>query len=494
VKNPQKLATVVTTDEGKFQFTDVPGGKYALEGSKKAFVTAGYEQHESYSTAIVTGAGLDTENLILKLPPTAVLSGKVLDEDGDPVRHATITLYYSDHLEGVDQIRVHRREQTDDLGNYELPSLMPGTYFLSASATPWYAIHPRPDTGTPKTNADEEQGSRVDRALDVAYPTTYYADTTDTDSASAIPVKGGEHLQVDIHLSPVPALRITFHAPSDEKGAFLFPRLEQPAFDGSTFVPTATVGTKSPGVFELIGVPAGRYNVRMQGPSASFQMDAVDLTKDGEDIDTSKAESASTVKVSVKLLGDSIIPDQLKIGLVGKNRMIESSTKLDSKGEGVFLNVSPGRYRVVNFGVPRLYAVLSLSAEGADLVGRRLIVKPGSSASLSVTLTSGTAEIEGVAKLASKPLAGAMIVLIPKDAEGSTDLFHRDQSDLDGTFVLRGVIPGSYTIVAIENGWDLDWSQPAFLAAYAKKGRAIDVSGQNGKPVVLPEPIEVQQK
>jgi hypothetical protein len=37
------------------------------------------------------------------------------------------------------------------------------------------------------------------------------------------------------------------------------------------------------------------------------------------------------------------------------------------------------------------------------------------------------------------------------------DLFRRDQSDLDGTFSLHGVIPGTYTVVAIDNGWDLDW-------------------------------------
>lgn len=87
-----------------------------------------------------------------------------------------------------------------------------------------------------------------------------------------------------------------------------------------------------------------------------------------------------------------------------------------------------------------------------------------------------------------------MVVLIPKEPDGTADLFHRDQSDLDGTFALRGVIPGSYTVVAIENGWDLDWSQPAVIAAYAKNGHTIEVPSPNGKPILLPEPIEVQRK
>ena len=59
--------------------------------------------------------------------------------------------------------------------------------------------------------------------------------------------------------------------------------------------------------------------------------------------------------------------------------------------------------------------------------------------------------------------------------KGIADLFRRDQSDLDGTFSLRDVTPGKYTLVAIENGWDLDWSQPEVIAVYAKHGRAVEV-------------------
>jgi len=87
-----------------------------------------------------------------------------------------------------------------------------------------------------------------------------------------------------------------------------------------------------------------------------------------------------------------------------------------------------------------------------------------------------------------------MAVLVPKEPEGHSDLFYRDQSDLDGTFAMHNVVPGFYTIVAIENGWDLDWSQPGVIAAYAKHGRKVEVSDQPGKPLILPEPVELQSK
>ncbi len=49
-----------------------------------------------------------------------------------------------------------------------------------------------------------------------------------------------------------------------------------------------------------------------------------------------------------------------------------------------------------------------------------------------------------------------MIALVPRDPDADRELFRRDQSDLDGTFSLGNVIPGEYTVVAIENGWDLN--------------------------------------
>ncbi len=54
--------------------------------------------------------------------------------------------------------------------------------------------------------------------------------------------------------------------------------------------------------------------------------------------------------------------------------------------------------------------------------------------------------VEGFAKRDGKPVGGAMIVLVPKDSEGDSDRFRRDESDLDGSFLLKDVVPGSYTV------------------------------------------------
>ena len=81
-------AFIITTDDGRFTFASLYRGKYSLEGAKRGFIPAAYEQHEQFSTAIVTGTDFNTEDLVLRLTPLALLSGKVIDESGDPVRKA----------------------------------------------------------------------------------------------------------------------------------------------------------------------------------------------------------------------------------------------------------------------------------------------------------------------------------------------------------------------------------------------------------------------
>jgi hypothetical protein len=49
-------------------------------------------------------------------------------------------------------------------------------------------------------------------------------------------------------------------------------------------------------------------------------------------------------------------------------------------------------------------------------------------------------------------------------------------------------------VLAIENGWDLDWSQPGVIAAYLKRGRAIEIGNQSGRIMNLSDAVEVQSK
>ena len=184
----QNIQFVVTSDDGRFEF-HVPAGKFALQGAKRGFITAAYNQHDQFSTAIVTGAGIDAENLTLRLSPNAVLTGRVLDEFGEPVRNAQIIVYRENRFSGISRISRFRGATTDDQGKYEVTPLDEGTYFVSAKATPWYAVHPvsaPEDSTNPPVQVDPSRCVVSDHV---------YCDTTETDSATPIPVRGGDRLK-----------------------------------------------------------------------------------------------------------------------------------------------------------------------------------------------------------------------------------------------------------------------------------------------------------
>jgi Carboxypeptidase regulatory-like domain len=491
-KSPQSFQVILTSEDGRFDFATVPAGKFSLSGAKRGFIPAAYNQHDQFSTAIVTGAGVDTANLVLKLTPNATISGKILDEAGEPVRHGTVTLYQVDHQQGVDQIHQAQNVQTDDLGAYEMPLLRAGTYYLSAQATPWYAVHPPPEMDNPQSRDHSQLAATADRSLDVAYPMTYYPDVTDSDGATPIPLRGGEHLQVDIHLNPVPALRLVFRVPGDGQHGYMFPQLFQHSMEGPTSINGATGTMVSPGFVEVSGIPAGRYDVRLEGHGRATLISAVDLSTQGQEVDASAGEALSNVKVTVQAPEDKKL-SQLVVGLLSKG-MMKGEMQLNDKGEAEIAQITPGRYEVVLFGLRRQYSIARISAEGAEVSGHMVSITAGSSPSIALTVVPGIVQVVGTAKRAGKPIAGAMVVLVPKDVEGNRDLFRRDQSDLDGTFTLGNVIPGSYTLVAIEDGWDLDWSKPEVITVYARHGRPVEIGNVPGRPVRVDEPIEVISK
>jgi hypothetical protein len=87
-----------------------------------------------------------------------------------------------------------------------------------------------------------------------------------------------------------------------------------------------------------------------------------------------------------------------------------------------------------------------------------------------------------------------MVVLVPKNRSAFRSLVRRDQSDSDGSFALRDVVPGQYTLVAIPDGWALDWAQPELIGRYLPKGVAVTITENSGKLVRLSEPVPVQAR
>ena len=93
-------------------------------------------------------------------------------------------------------------------------------------------------------------------------------------------------------------------------------------------------------------------------------------------------------------------------------------------------------------------------------------------------------ELTGVTVQNEQPLSSAMVLLLPEDpARGS--LIRRDQSDSDGTFKLSEILPGRYTLLAIDNGKDFAYRDPTAIQPYLAQGTVLEFPRQNDGPVKI---------
>ncbi len=489
-RDRSKVISVVTSENGQFAFSQLRPGKYSLQGAKRGFISAAYDQHEQFSTAIVTGPEFSTDSLVLQLTPMALITGHVFDEYGDPVRHAQVFLYLEDHRGGMSRISRLMSSSTDDRGYYDFAQLRPGKYFVSVSAKPWYAVHPVNGS----EGASQSAQPTVSPGLDVVYPTTYYGGATEADGATPLEVKGGDRQQVDVHLNPTPALHLTFRVQEDQPGQNGMIMLQKHVFDSLEFEQPENMQRVAPGVYEVTGVPPGHYTASLRNPSTGQleQASDVDLVRDGQELDTTHGEPLGSLKLTVKLPGDELLPKQFALALQDSRKRLVAFRQPDAAGLFSFEDLAPGKYAILVAAAGKPYSVVRTSSTSGEVAGHEVTITPGVALEMNALLSVGVVSIEGVVHKKDQPVAGIMVALVPKDPEAHIELFRRDQSDFDGTFLLRGVIPGSYTIVAVEDAWGFEWLQPGVLARYVQHGQELTIGDLMRGSVHLPDPVEVQ--
>jgi hypothetical protein len=385
-------------------------------------------------------------------------------------------LLYSTGINGGSQ-GVRRRAQvlTDDEGSYHFAHLAPGKYLLAVSTRPWYAVHPH--LYRSKTLAlDEPQEEPGTVPLDVAYPLTFYRDTIDPAGATVITVARGEKAIANVSLHPVAALHIRISAGNPDpqqnpNGPYIM--LQENLFDGTLISVMANSRGVAPGVIEVTGMVPGHYTMQIysvaNGRQQTLSSREVDLASNGE-IDKSPGRPTASVTASVQFDPASASLKQLGIQLANKDTRQVLSEQISAEGQAEFKAVPPGNYEIsVNANDA---FIKSISATGATVAGRAMEIKGPDPVKLVLVVAQGQGHVTGKALRGGKPFAGAMIVLVPADPAHNQVLFRRDQSDTDGSFMLAAV-PGKYMLLALENGWDLEWLDPEVLKPYMALGESV---------------------
>ncbi len=472
----------ITDDEGVFAFTGVPPGKYVLSARHRGYVAQTYQQHEFFTTAIIVGPGLESENLIFGLRPAASISGVVDDESGDPVRHANVLLYRHMFTGGRRRTVQMGGANTNDEGYYHFGHLDPGTYFVAVSAQPWYAQHARTvhmftkSSNDPATRETLQPIAEQNQALDVVYPIAFYSNAGDLQGATPIALHSGDGAIADFRMRPVPSMHFMVRTPAPDPEQNTGVSVTQTVTESSTIWLPAQVNQVAPGLMEVTGVPQGRFNLVLnsqRGSAATHRSQSVQPENDSE-VDVTRNTSSVVVSGILRIEDGPPVPQPARVRLVIPATGEISDTTVSAAGEFSFKDnpVEPGNYEIVIIE-PQALFIRSLTSENAKTSGRSFQIATAQDVSLTIHASKGNGRVTGVALNKDKPASGVMIVLAPLDLKSNPALFRRDQSDSDGSFALNVVVPGRYTLMAIEDGWDLEWGDPAVLQKYIAGGESV---------------------
>jgi hypothetical protein len=322
---------------------------------------------------------------------------------------------------------------------------------------------------------------------------TYFDSTTDERAATPIELAGGMRQEANISLHAVPALHISIPAPQRADGSVVMPQLQRIAFGN-------VIDTESSGDFfggaegrtlEMGGVAPGHYELTDGEPQRIVD---VDLSAN-QQINAEAGSTANAVSGEVRMISGAAVPEEMTLSL---NRLDggagQSQFATEVRG-GLFsfIPVPPGEYEVWATAGDKRMPIVATKLGSKERAGNEIALSEGSP-TLRVIVTGAEMRIEGFAKKNGRGAAGAMMVLLPRNTAQWKALTRRDQSDSDGSFAFRDVAPGEYTVVAIENGWPLDWSSPQVMERYLHAGTNVAVSENAGKVVRLSAPVVVQER
>ena len=487
--------TASTDATGHFSIDKIPEGRYDLEVDRANYLDMRYgqDQLDKPGAFLSLAAGQKITDLLFRLHRTAVITGRVLDEDGDPVRDASVTAVAHTLVHGRTKIESSDSEKTNDLGVYRIVDLAPGRYFILANS--------------PEASPMREPSEQTDD-----YLPTYYPGTTERVRASTLEVKSGDEITgIDFVFVPKPPTRgykIHGHVlnslteyPDSNVVVVLFPRAISRDPDLDSDLDSDQKGStadKKTGEFEIKDVSPGEYIAAAMSYAggkrriATQNVDVSDADVDGVSIVLTRgidipvrvtlegkaAASAADVRVLVLPAEDgttiNLAPGQEAVAL--------------PDGSFVLKEIGDGSYSLDVHSKCRECYLKSARANGVDLLEQGVQVASGAAPSpIAIVYSSNSGTLTGaVTSKDDLPAPGALVVLVPdSDFHKKAHQFKNSTTDQYGHFEIRGVPPGRYKAFAWERIDESSYGDPDFLKPFESMAESFDIAGGEQKSVQL---------
>ncbi|HTS64349.1 MAG TPA: carboxypeptidase-like regulatory domain-containing protein [Candidatus Acidoferrales bacterium] len=476
------IRSIDTDEQGRFSFAGLDSGKYRLSAERQGFLRQNYgeRKYSGGGTPILVGDGQTVKGILLRMNPQAVITGKVLDEDGEPLARVQVRAMRYEYSGGRRQWDEVASADTSDIGEYRLADLKPGRYLVSTNPRNLARnIAYSPDEPLPQTP-------------DVTYAATYYPSAAD--SVTAVPIDvgaGGEIRGLDVRLIKTRVWRIRgkVNGPGEARGRGAIQVGLTPAEGPQT--PRITAVARQPGGdFEIRNVPPGSYilysssqtggqayaaAVPVQVGGSHVDGLVVNLATGGELEGIVKVVDATT-PVAVPNLSVMLRPARA-IGFGGgppQRARVGDDLKFSIKG------VPPVKFAVNVAGIPNTCYLKSVQFGGRDVTAEGLDMSAGGP--LEIVISAAPAQIDTVVvDKDGKGVVNAVVAIVPKS--GGNPIVQ--MTDENGILSVKGLKPGGYNLVAWEDVEQGAPQDPDFLQQFEKQMKSVKVDAAGHEAVQL---------
>jgi len=499
--------TATSDPEGHYKISGILPGRYSLFVERTGYIEVDKKRRRAEGIALSLEAGQELKDQVLHMLPAAIIAGRVLDEDGDPMSKVEVTVLRRKIAAGHSSFEPNGQAETNDLGEYRIGGLMAGKYYVVATPMPSF------QSLVPAQKSPEDPAAATP-APDMAYITTYYPNTPDRTQAAAIELHAGDDMPVDFSLTRTHTVLIrgTFAGLAAGEKAMVMLRGE----DSHGMFTAAEVGKD--GTFEVPHLAPGSYSLIATTETGSSRqvahrkVEVADTDMDGLRLVPLPCAivrgrvhvSGKGPKIDLSLLfvhlqksnGEDDVSDALTFTADG-SMASPGTARVKADGSFELKNVLPGTYSVEVTGDAKAMNdsfVESVTAGTKDVTESGLSVGGGTIAiDVADSLESGALE-GSVTNDKNEPVANAVVVAVPESRfRKQGNRYQRVTTDQAGRFSMRGLRPGEYKLFAWEVMEEDEFFDPEYLKSYEDRGTAIHLekSAHKTAPLkVIPEPAD----
>jgi hypothetical protein len=502
VENTPRVPNVpilTTGPDGKFSFTNLSPSEYRVIASANSYIRQEYGQKAAYGIGrpVYLAPGQTLKDVNIRLLPTGAVSGRVLQQSGQPALGATVWILRASFNSQGRRLDVINRSTADDRGDFRAFGITPGRYYLAAGTDtetvrrPYGAFVGDPNVG------------RVEN-----YAIAYYPAATDVERATMIEIQPGMEVRADMRVSerkeyhirgrvidaatnkPPERLQIDLRSWDVERGLM------------NVIVPD-NYDAKS-GNFDLLGASPGNYTLRLRVPvdipanlrndptalgallSTRQRMPEFPVTVSDKDVEGLSLVLSGGVTMPARLVVEGQPPTDLskfnaRVGVVlyyqrfsGVDPSPSGTPPITPEGAISFSNLVEGDYSFQVFSLPTGFYLKSVKYGGVDVRNKPIAV--GSSPdTLEITVQRGTGTLTGaVFDSRDNLVAGIPVALVP-DQRDLTENYRIGITGRDGSFSIGNIPPGRYKVFSWEASDQGAYFDRDFVSRYEQQGRAVTI-------------------